>query len=331
MCNYMRGNNMMRPLISVIVPVYKVEDVLARCLDSLCRQSLQNIEILLVDDASPDRCGAICEAYAEKDPRFRVIHHPENRGLSAARNTGIAQASADYLMFVDSDDWVHEDFCKLPYECAVQNNADLVMFDRFYIDENGSVTDVKNTATKISGKLTHLEALDLLFTKVGHTAWNKLYKKKIFDTISYPDGMLYEDIGTTYKAILLADTVCFLDKILYFWCYHERSITSLKSKKALHDWFAMLMQQYHDLAAWGYPQDKLELHLQNLALSYCIKKKADMADPDYVFCRKTIQDVKGIPKNFTWKRKVLFVLLKYCPPAFDLVCNLWGKRWNIVE
>ena len=119
---------MRRPLLSVIVPVYKVEDVLSRCLDSLCRQSLQNIEILLVDDASPDRCGAICEAYAEKDPRFRVIHHPENRGLSATRNTGIAQASADYLMFVDSDDWVHEDFCKLPYECAEQTGADLVMF-----------------------------------------------------------------------------------------------------------------------------------------------------------------------------------------------------------
>ncbi len=94
----------MRPLVSVIVPVYKVEDVLARCLDSLCRQSLKEIEILLVDDASPDRCGEICEEYAEKDSRFRVIHHPENRGLSAARNTGIAQASADYLMFVDSDE-----------------------------------------------------------------------------------------------------------------------------------------------------------------------------------------------------------------------------------
>ena len=332
----MKENNMMRPLISVIVPVYKVEDVLARCLDSLCRQSLQNIEILLVDDASPDRCGAICEAYAEKDPRFRVIHHSENRGLSAARNTGIAQASADYLMFVDSDDWVHEDFCKLPYECAVQNNAELVMFGRISVDRHGSVTDgsvtdLKNTADKISGRVTHLEALDLLFTKVGNTAWNKLYKKRIFDTISYPDGLLYEDIGTTYKAVLLADSVYFLDKVLYFQCYHEGSITTLRTKKALRDRFAMFMRQYHDLAAWGYPQVKLELRLQNSALSYCIRKKADMADPDYVFCRKTLQGVKGIPKNFTWKRKVLFVLLKYCPPAFDLVCNLRGKRWNIVE
>lgn len=331
MCNYMRENNMRRPLISVIVPVYKVEDVLSRCLDSLCRQSLQNIEILLVDDASPDRCGVICEAYAEKDPRFRVIHHPENRGLSAARNTGIAQASADYLMFVDSDDWVHEDFCKLPYECAVQNNAELVMFGRLFVDRHGSVTSVRCKTDKFSGRLTHLEALDLLFTKAGHAAWNKLYKKKIFDTISYPDGLLYEDVGTTYKAILLADSVCFLDKVLYFRCYHEGSITTLRTKKALHDWFEMYMQQYQDLAVWGYPQDKLELRLQNIALTYCIRKKADAGDDHYVFCRKTIQDVKGIPKNFTWRRKILFVLLKYCPSAFDLVCNLWGKRWNIVE
>jgi len=322
---------MRRPLISVIVPVYKVEDVLSRCLDSLCRQSLQNIEILLVDDASPDRCGVICEAYAEKDPRFRVIHHPENRGLSAARNTGIAQASADYLMFVDSDDWVHEDFCKLPYECAVRYQVDLVMFRYQSFNKDGSSMLSQRETGRESGMKTQLEALDLLFTKVGHTAWNKLYKKKIFDTISYPDGLLYEDVGTTYKAILLADAVYFLDKGLYFRCYHEGSITTLKTKRALRDWFAMSMQQYHDLAVWGYPQDKLELRLQNIALSYCIKKKEDVADPDYVFCRTTIQDVKGIPKNFTWRCKILFVLLKYCPPAFDLVCNLWGKRWNIVE
>jgi len=80
----------MRPLVSVIVPVYKVEVLLARCLDSLCRQSLKEIEIILIDDASPDRSGEICEKYAEKDSRFRVIHHPQNRGLSVARNTGIA-------------------------------------------------------------------------------------------------------------------------------------------------------------------------------------------------------------------------------------------------
>ena len=322
---------MMRPLISVIVPVYKVEDVLARCLDSLCRQSLQNIEILLVDDASPDRCGAICEAYAEKDPRFRVIHHSENRGLSAARNTGIAQASADYLMFVDSDDWVHEDFCKLPYECAVRYQVDLVMFRYQRFNKDGSCMLPQSETGRESGMKTPLEALDLLLAKVGQTAWNKLYKKKIFLTVAYPEGRLYEDVGTTYKAILLTNSVYYLDEVLYFQSYHEGSITTLKTKKVLRDGFAMFMQQYHDLAAWGYPQDKLELRLQNSALSYCIRKKADMADPDYVFCRKTLQEVTKIPENFTWRRKILFFLFRYCPPAFDLACNLWGKRWNIVE
>lgn len=90
----------------------------------------------MVDDTSPDRCGEIYEEYAAKDSRFKVFYHPKNRGLSAARNTGIAHASSEYLMFVDSDDWVHEDFCKLPYECAVKQQADLVMFCYQHVGKN---------------------------------------------------------------------------------------------------------------------------------------------------------------------------------------------------
>lgn len=319
----------MHPLVSVIVPVYKVEDVLTRCLDSLCSQSLQNIEILLIDDASPDRCGAICEEYAMKDSRFRVIHHPENRGLSAARNTGIENAMADYLMFVDSDDYVHEDFCKLPYECAVQNDADLVMFGYQRINKNGSckLTQKKNNE---SGIKTQMEALDL-FTSVGIVAWNKLYRKKLFDTVSYPEGYLYEDIGTTHKTVLLANSIYYLNQILYFKCYHDGSITTLRTQKAVRDWAEMNMQRYRDLAAWGYLENKLTLFRNNFALSYCIKTKGNWNDSNYVFCMKTLQSVKGIPSEFTWKRKVLFVLLKYCPPVFDLVCNLWSRRWKIVK
>lgn len=322
---------MKRPLISVIVPVYKVEDVLARCLDSLRRQSLQNIEILLIDDASPDKCGAICEAYAEKDPRFRVIHHPENRGLSAARNTGIANASADYLMFVDSDDWVHEDFCKLPYECAVQNNADLVMFHFQDMKRDGSINLGKKAVKKDFVYQTRLQAIDLLLYEVKDYAWNKLYRKELFEHVSYPEGYFYEDIGTTYKTILLADAIYFLDTILYFYCHRTDSIVMLKTEKALRDWFDMSMRRCHDLANSGYPSWKVNFLLQDIALMYCIWKEVDNDDANIVFCRKTLQEVKGIPENFTWKRKVLFVLLKYCPPVFDLVCNLWGKRWNIVE
>lgn len=173
-----------QPLVSVIVPVYKVEDVLVRCLDSLCRQSLRDIEIILVDDASPDRCGEICDKYAAEDARFKAIHHPENRGLSVARNTGIIHASADYLMFVDSDDWVHEDFCKMPYECAVQQQADLVLFCYRYIDKNGSMRKVNKAEGRDAGTLTRMEAIELLVHVVGNAAWNKLYSRKLFHTIS---------------------------------------------------------------------------------------------------------------------------------------------------
>lgn len=322
----------MQPLVSVIVPVYKVENVLTRCLDSLGRQSLKNIEILLIDDASPDRCGAICETVAAKDSRFRVIHHPENRGLSAARNTGIAHAASDYLMFVDSDDYVHEDFCRLPYECAVQNSADLVMFRRYHIDKNGLGTTLQENINRKTGMVTQGEAIKLLLTDiVGNTAWNKLYKKELFCIFTYPEGYYFEDIGTTYKLILNAESVYYIDRKLYYWCHREGSITNTRAEKALSDWGKMQIQQYHDLVAWGYPTEKLEPRLKSIALTYCMRKKEDMKDPNYIFCRKTLQVTRVIPKYFTWRRKVLFVLLKYCPLVFDLVCNLWGKRWKIVE
>ncbi len=321
----------MPPLVSVIVPVYKVEDVLPRCLDSLCRQSLYNIEILLIDDASPDQCGAICDAYEEKDSRFRVVRHLQNRGLSAARNIGIRLAKAEYIMFVDSDDWVHEDFCRLPYEYAVRYQVDLVLFHYQRIYKNGSFKFAQEKEISKTGIKTQIEALDLLFAAVGCAAWNKLYKKTLFDTVSYPEGYLYEDIGTTYRTVLLADSIYYLNETLYFKCYHDGSITTLKTRKALQDWTTMAMRRYRDLAAWGYPEEKLAFLKKNYALSYCIRAKREKEDTNYILCLEELQSVKRIPSEFTWKRKVLFLLLKYCPPVFDLVCNLWGKRWNVVK
>ncbi len=324
----------MRPLVSVIVPVYKVEDVLARCLDSLCRQSLKDIEIILIDDASPDRSGEICEKYAEKDSRFRVIHHPENRGAAAARNTGIAHASADYLMFADGDDWVHEDFCRLPYECAKQHGVDLVIFGYYRAEKGGLRQPVQGKEKIKAGRITQMATLDLLVTNsavVCYAVWNKLFKKTLFHMVSFPGGYIHEDVPVTYKTILLADSFYFLNEDLYCYCYRNGSVMTLRTEKAFKDWFAMYMQQYHDLAVWGYSKDNLERLLQNIALTYCIRRKADWQDADYVFCLRTLQAVHHVPEHFTWKRKILFILLKYCPPVFDLVCNLWGKRWHLSE
>lgn len=153
-----------------------------------------------------------------------------------------------------------------------------------------------------------------------------MYRKELFKTVCYPPGYLYEDIGTTYKLVWRASSVYYLEKVLYYHCFREGSITTLRTEKSVHDWIEMCMQQYRDLAVWEYPDDELDIFLKNVALTYCIQKKPDADDANYAFCRKTLQSAKQIPEDFTWKRKVLFVLLKYCPPLFELVCEMWGKR-----
>ena len=115
------------PHVSVIVPVYNVEEYLRKCIDSIVAQTLKDIEIILVDDGSTDGSGTICDEYASQDKRVRVVHKI-NGGLSSARNTGIEAASAPFLMFIDSDDWVEPNFCEKPYLAAKNNNADLVLF-----------------------------------------------------------------------------------------------------------------------------------------------------------------------------------------------------------
>lgn len=175
--------------------------------------------------------------------------------------------------------------------------------------------------------MSHFEAIELIPYEVGYPPWKKLYSKKLFNTASFPEVYFYEDIGITYKMILLADTIYFLDKVLYYYCYREGSITTMKTEKALRDWIEMYLLQYLDLAAWGYPMNKLKPLDINTALTYCIRKKPDTGDVNYVFCRNALRSAKMIPKDFTWRRKVLFVLLKHWPSLFELVCEMSGKRW----
>ena len=201
----------MNPKVSIIVPVYNVEMYLPRCLDSLHRQSLEEIEILLIDDGSPDGSGRIADEYAEKDGRFRVIHQA-NAGVAAARNRGIELAQAPYLMFVDSDDWVEPDFCRIPYEMAARERVDMVMFR--YVSEGASVHE---TSSPSIGEqlISREEAMELLYSRSGVFVWNKLYCKSLFADVRYPEGRTYEDHGTTHRLVQKAECVLTTDAVLY--------------------------------------------------------------------------------------------------------------------
>lgn len=189
------------------------------------------------------------------------------------------------------------------------------------------ITRCNNNNGIISSRyITQIEAIDLLQTLVSGYTWNKLYRKELFKGVSFPPGYFFEDIGTIYKTICKATNIYYLDKSLYFYCHRTESISTLKGKKILHDLHDMHIQQYQDLKKWGYPPEKLDYLFKNLALSYCIKKKRDNSDPNYVFYANELRLKKKIPKNYTWERKVLFIMFNYCPWLFELTCSLWNKK-----
>ena len=215
-----------RPLISVIVPIYKVEDLLSRCVDALLTQTYENLEIILVDDGSPDRCGEICEDYARKDSRVVVIHK-ENGGLSSARNAGIDIARGEYLGFVDSDDWVAPETYEWLLGMALEENVKLVCAGRWdYSSWTGEKTLglCPQKREVISGE----ELAKRIFTwdNVDSAAWDKLYHRSLFREIRYPHGKINEDLPTTYRIALDAGRVGMLDKPVYYYYHRDGSITT---------------------------------------------------------------------------------------------------------
>ena len=205
----------MEPLISVIVPVYKVENYLGRCVESLLAQTYENIEIILVDDGSPDTCPVMCDEYAKKHEKIRVIHQ-ENKGLSGARNTGIDNAKGEYLAFVDSDDLWSPHFLESLYKALKENDADIAQcrWEYMHGDELKEAYDADAKTVCFTGR----EMLANLYIQTGAyyvVAWNKLYKKELFENIRYPEGRIHEDEATTYKLFDLAKKCVFVDNALY--------------------------------------------------------------------------------------------------------------------
>ena len=242
----------MEPLISVIVPVYKVELYLRQCVDSLLAQTYSNLEIILVDDGSPDGCPAICDEYARKDSRVRVIHKP-NGGLSDARNVGLDAARGEYIGFIDSDDWVMPDMYEYLYKGMKEHNADISVCEYFEVWPKKCRATNRPEVRIFEGK----ESVNaILLLKIGSYAWNKLYKREMWgDEIRYPTGKLYEDVRTTYRVFERAALVAALPEPKYFYRRTNESITgntSIRNKAACVE---ARIERYH-LLADQYPESQ---------------------------------------------------------------------------
>jgi glycosyltransferase involved in cell wall biosynthesis len=217
--------------VSIIVPVYKVEDYIDKCITSILSQTFVDIEIILVDDGSPDNCGQIADLYAEKDSRIKVIHK-ENGGLSSARNAGIKIATGEYIGFVDSDDWVEPNMVEVMYKAGKQADADIVIsnYRRIYSDK------IEDNYLKLKSETIDLKDMGLkeyifkyFFPYIhGHEAWNKLFKRKIIEKnqlkFEKNADIFSEDMLFNLYVLCHINNICSVDVTLYNYLQRENSI-----------------------------------------------------------------------------------------------------------
>ncbi len=226
----------MNDLISVIVPIYNVSPYLKECVDSIRNQTYGNLQILLVDDGSTDESGRIADQYAEEDGRIRVIHR-ENGGLSAARNTGLSVAKGTYVSFIDSDDVISCRFIETLYTAVKENQVSIAQcgFQCFY-----DTVPTEGKRPKAGIRMYHrIKMQEQLYRhKTGTEAvvvWNKLYHKKIFHKLGFPEGMNHEDEGTTYRLFDRADRIAVCREPLYYYRKRQGSIVNSKNQKNAYD------------------------------------------------------------------------------------------------
>lgn len=211
--------------VSLIIPVYNVETYLERCIESVLNQTYKDLEIILVNDGSTDTSGAMCDNFSQQDKRIKVIHQL-NAGLSEARNTGLKHITGEFVMFVDSDDWLEKDAVSFLLEQLQRNNADMV------VGGVSRTSEVKQySQSNIEVALMNQEEYAKKYFKIGsqsieYYVWNKLYRKEIVEDILYPSGFFAEDVPTTFQYILKSEKIVVTNKIIYNYFINPNSLTS---------------------------------------------------------------------------------------------------------
>lgn len=309
-------------VVSVIVPIYKVEQYLERCVNSIREQTYKNLEIILVDDGSPDGCGEMCDNFAKEDPRIQVIHK-KNGGLSDARNVGIKQASGKYLLFVDSDDWIQKDTVMQALQSAEKYNADVVLFDFVSVEEN---TGRERRFTMQFPEETVMSPKDIpMLICKSCSACNKLYRKTFWDNagIYFPVGKYYEDLGTIPKLMGIAEKVIYKKTAYYYYLQRDGSIMHESNiKKNYEDRTAMVdgvVEFYNKIGKIKQFYKELEyLAFENTyfipskEIVLCNRKSSYLAK-FYEYVSGKFPDIDKNPyiRKLSRNDKILYKLLKY--------------------
>lgn len=316
--------------ISIIVPVYKVEIYLERCVESIINQTYKNIEIILIDDGSPDRCPMMCDQYAKKDSRITVIHK-KNGGLSDARNAGLDIATGEYIAFVDSDDWIEVDFIETLYVNAKTVDADISIIGCTLVWDNGKrkrlsqdegyyIFDRENAIRELLGQ-----------KKFSCIVCQKMYKKRIFNDLRFPVGKFYEDVAISLPTFLAAERVVVSGKSRYN--YYQRSDSIVNSKFDKRKLYFLDcckdIIKYSDLHDKKYDVEAHGFYLRALMMFVLILYQTP--ERETALLKYLEQEIKH-NRKYIWKNAYLELRKKV---VLSLICigfsktvlvNMWRKR-----
>lgn len=316
-------------LISIIIPVFNAKPYLSEAIDSVLQQTYQNIEIILVNDGSTDGSGEVCDWYAGKDNRIRVIHQI-NGGLSAARNAGLNVMTGEAVAFLDADDAYIPEYVQNLVHLMISEEADIALckYAVCYTKKTLNRAYSQKGAPGIKqGTYNYAEGLKYLTNgEINHSVWNKLYKRELWREIRFPDGHVYEDVDTTYRILNICKKICVVDKVLYLHRRHQKSISGTCSQEYITDW---LNACYHFnsfvFANISYlTQDDVN-RMYNVQINQMIafygraprKLRTERELLDGTVRRKILDDVKHIGAgNLTHATRTCYLLLRSCPAIF---------------
>ncbi len=320
----------MEDLITVVIPIYKVEKYLQKCLDSIINQSYKNLEIILVNDGSPDNCGKICDEYAKKDTRIKVIHK-ENGGLSDARNIGIKNANGKYITFIDSDDYITEDYVEYLYELIKKYNVKL------------SICGIKTVwkETKIQKREKEKEELlnskqafeNMLFAKgIEVAAYGKMYLTELWEEYEFPKGKAYEDTAVVYKLIEKAENIAYGNKKCYYYVARVGSISKQQQFNKNEEDYIKHTKEMLEFISKKYPElqkavERFDIYSKFRILRILIftnPRNKEMEKNIILDIKKNQKDVLTC-KNTPARDKIAIVLLNMGLPIFKFFWCIYRK------
>lgn len=317
-----------QPLISVIVPIYNVKEYLDRCVESIVNQTYKNIEIILVDDGSPDNCPQMCNEWAEKDTRINVIHK-ENGGLSDARNAGLKIATGEIVSFIDSDDWIELDMFEKMLNRMIEDDSDIVSCGVKWVEEDGNV--IRDVTVSNDEVLDMQSAMKELLNdgKLKQHVWNKIYKFDLIKDVPFEKGKYHEDVFWSYQIVGRAKKVSVVKESFYNYVQRSNSIMgegfsakrldALDANRQRCEYMKEHFPELYDKSLYVYIGS---CHYQ---LQCAVKANQPKEVIDNILDRTLYRKTGHPTREITFKQKIWFYLFTLFPMTTCRVRNRLGK------